>query len=220
MNPVSSATYYDSLCKLCVGVLLIGWVPLLPPIQCPCLEMIWKLATHVYKDNVALFFVLCFALGCLWHHGVTERISYFSKKWINNEANINQAYREVYGENYNCSLSTKVNPNPYFEAYYALEERHLLGTVHVLEAIEAFMRNTILIFIGYAIAFPFVMLCNSQFEGCYCVIVILIEIAFIAFVWYWIKIHRFVMVAVHKSVVEADLYITKKMRNNHAENIL
>lgn len=165
----------------------------------------------LYHDNSVLFLVFCFVLGCLWHHGITERIPYFRERWINNEANIKQAYKEVYGKDYNGSLSVEVNPNPYFEAYYALEEKQLLGTTHVLEAIEAFMRSTILIFIGYVIAFPFVMLCYGQFEDCCCVLGILIEIVFIAFICYWVKIRRLVMMAVHKSIIEADFYVTKKM---------
>lgn len=81
----------------------------------------------------------------------------------------------------------------------------MLGTVHVLEALEAFIRDTILIFIMYAIVL--LVLINCQWQSYIsCSMRCIFSIASIVIPLLWIWLRHIIQFKIYELVWEADFY--------------
>ena len=90
-------------------------------------------------------------------------------------------------------------------ASYRLENLKMLGTVHVLEALEAFIRDTILIFIMYAIVLLVFINCQWQ-SYISCSMRCIFSIASIVIPLLWIWLRHIIQFKIYKLVWEADFY--------------
>lgn len=198
MNPLGNITFYDGLCKLCVGILLIGWIPF--TVRCLGFDSIHDLQQTIL---IALFVIISFVVGNLWHHLFIEKVFFLL---INNQISIRNAYKTIYCENVNCkSFDVHNHSNDYYIAYYRLENLKMLDTVHVLEALEAFIRDTILIFIMYAIVL--LVLINCQWQSYIsCSMRCIFSIASIVIPLLWIWLRHIIQFKIYELVWEADFY--------------
>lgn len=73
MNPLGNITFYDGLCKLCVGILLIGWISF--TVRCLGFDSIHDLQQTIL---IALFVIISFVVGNLWHHLFIEKVFFCS----------------------------------------------------------------------------------------------------------------------------------------------
>lgn len=205
MNYPSSLSIYDGLCKLCVGILLLAWLPF------SLRGSIVDSQMGIEKGVAGVVFVIfAFIVGNIWHHLFIERIF---KCMINNEHDIKLAYEKVYGKSYNKDINININPNDYFKAYYRAEQGKLLGTVHMLEALEAFIRSSFVIIFCYSGAF--VLYANLSIDDrldiiqriIYSALSILVSIL-------WILLRQPIQDNIYKLVWEADLYFKTNKQND------
>ena len=221
MNSISGISYYDALTKLLVGLLLVGWIPLVFPEAYQYFrETICNMDCDLLKEGFSAIdltygIVICYVAGTLWHHGLIEQLKCFKDRFVNNEDALNKAYRKVYGKEPKKSLDASKNPNPYYKAFYSLDENGKLSLTHILEAIEAFMRDTLLIFILYALGILFFaaieVINYSAAQACF------FSVSILLLDYGWYKIHNEIMVKVHVSVIEWDFYkdrIIERYMNN------
>lgn len=109
MNSLGNITFYDGLCKLCVGILLIGWIPF--TVRCLGFDSIHDLQQTIL---IALFVIISFVVGNLWHHLFIEKVFFLL---INNQISLRNAYKTIYCENVNCkSFDVHNHPNDYYIA--------------------------------------------------------------------------------------------------------
>lgn len=172
MNTISGLSFYDSLNKMTIGILV--------------LLLIDKSSEDIKYDIVSmfLFIVVAFIVGCFFQMIVQiitgdavlkkskknrlEKINIDLKKsnnhfcktqyklikslffslftwtqWTNNPKLIQEAHNDVYKYSIN---SFEINRR-YFKAYYNVVRNGLLMNIPILEALENFMRNLIFYFI-------------------------------------------------------------------------
>ena len=94
------------------------------------------------SHNEIRFFVLCFITGLIYHKLMENT---FGVCLRNKDGMISQAYKSVNNKEYN-ECSSKEN---YYKAYYFLMEKRQLGSIPILEAQAAFLRNILPIPIYY-----------------------------------------------------------------------
>lgn len=189
---------YDGLNKLCVGLLLTGWIPAV------C-YFIFNLETVDGETGIALSaicLILSYVIGIFWHHAVTENVF---GGLVNDKDRIMKAYKKVYKKALPKTFSVSVHPNDYFEAYYRAEKEGMLSVVHVLEAIEAFMRNTLLILPLYAVGMPLFLHCVIHFPCCICIIAFFV-LSLLSVAWWFLR--NRIQDKIHESVWEIDFYLT------------
>lgn len=200
MNPLNHLSLYDSLVKLCVGILLLGWLPFVFDLQLA--------AENLYSKKIIaglLIVIYSYVIGNVWHHWVTEKLF---KRWRNREKDIEKAYTKVHNtKDKNLIFDTNKNPNDYYLAYYRIEKDGLLGNIPILEALEAFMRNTLIIIPFYCLWLSFEIINNCGMLNCYFMVIGIVILTLSALGWdcLWRKIQS----KIHELVWEADLYDKK-----------
>lgn len=202
MSFPGSLSIYDGLCKLCVGILLLAWIPFVYNI--PFIEKIEGIKEAL---TCMLFLILAFIIGNLWHHLLTEHLF----KFLVNDANaIKRAFKIIHGSEFHKTLVININPNDYFKAYYNCEREKILGTVHNLEAIEAFIRDTIIILFLYSGGL--LVWINGKESGLDCSLRTVLSIVIVIVPFLWIALRNIIQNKIYQLVWEGDLYLTNKER--------
>jgi len=187
---------YDGLCKLCVGLLLIGWIPVLFTSSFGNVESL-KGDIFLY----AIYLILSYIVGSVWHHGLTENIFHVL---VNDNNRIKKAYKKVYGKEMLSTFSVENHPNDYFRAYYKSEKAKMLEVAHILEAIEAFIRNTLIIVPLYAVGVPLFLHYIIDVPCCYC-LCLFVVLVLLSLAWWFIR--NKIQDKIHEIVWETDLYL-------------
>lgn len=188
---------YDGLSKFCVGLLLTGWIPAV-------YYSAFNLGVADGEIDIvlsAICLILSYVIGCFWHHAVTENLL---SGLVNEDERIVNAYKKVYKRDLPEKFSVSVHPNEYFKAYYHAEKEKMLSVVHVLEAVEAFMRNTLLILPLYAVGMPLFLHHFMHFPCCICQTVFFV-LSLLSVAWWFLR--NRIQDKIHESVWEADFYL-------------
>ena len=128
MTIISGMSFYDSLNKLVVGILL-----LFPTVQC-C-----GISEEDYSQT--LFYISAFIMGCVYQAGVRGLTPF----WTLSEKELAKACKTE-----EIKRDKKIKER-YYDAYYAIAKEGLLLNIPVLEALENFMRNMPLIILLYLV---------------------------------------------------------------------
>ena len=124
MNSISSISFYDSLNKLSIGILLI-----LPNTQC---------------FNNPFFYIISFFTGCIFQ----QFIRILTKPLTLNSTMIKSASKK-----YEKDWENKNIKETYLKAYYQIAKDGTLMNVPTLEALENFYKNTFFILLLYLVLF-------------------------------------------------------------------
>ena len=130
MNPISRITMYDALTMLASGFL---WcIMVFPPICC----------CHCHLGFEILFGIVCYIVGLLYHR-LIDGLAFAGLDCLrDNEMMIRQSHRKV-REKFPRKLKRESTLEAYYEAYYRLAEHKSLGSIPVLEAQAAFIRDIV-----------------------------------------------------------------------------
>ena len=199
MSTINNISFYDSLCKLSVGALI--------------LTPLYFLLFEKYGGTIVvmLFVVLCYIVGALFHHFITENVTRGMK---NDVGLIRKAYRTIHEKELPLDFNLN-NPNDYFKAYYLLEQKKMLGTVRILESTEAFFRNLAVLFVLYFFTIIVLAALNSASIvnlSCNCTLEIVSLLIAVFDVLFWILRYN-IQEKIHELVWEGYLYTEK---NNHS----
>lgn len=128
MNTISGLSFYDSLNKLSVGMLLLFLIPSLgEAISSP------------------FFYIIAFIIGCVYQAIIRRLTAY----WTLKECEL----KKTCG---NGNIVKKGNlKETYLKAYYKVAKAGLLMNIPILEALENFMRNLLFIILLYLIFIGF-----------------------------------------------------------------
>lgn len=128
MGIFSGLSFYDSLNKLTVGVLLL------------------LLIVGEEMKSRLVFYIVAFMVGCVYQAIIRQ----LTKSWLSlNEGEIKEAFTK---ENPNLALPESIK-RTYLATYYEMVKVGWLMNIPILEALENFMRNMFLIILLYLIAF-------------------------------------------------------------------
>ncbi|AVM52285.1 hypothetical protein JN06_02251 [Bacteroides zoogleoformans] len=128
MKTFSGLSFYDSLNKLTVGVLLL------------------LLIVGEEMESGIVFYIVAFMVGCVYQAIIRQ----LTKSWLSlNEEEIKEAFTK---ENPNLALPESIK-RTYLATYYEMGKLGWLMNIPILEALENFMRNMFLIILLYLIAF-------------------------------------------------------------------
>ncbi|MDR3180944.1 MAG: hypothetical protein LBT61_03330 [Prevotellaceae bacterium] len=101
-----------------------------------------------------MLFIACYTIGLVYH----KLVELMTNKWFrNNRCCIRKSWEKFCTEykkdndKKENSQWTKGNRHDYFKAYYTLMKEGMLGSIPVLEAQVAFLRNLVLITVAYTI---------------------------------------------------------------------
>lgn len=212
METISGIGYYDSLNKLVVGFLLCA----LPWVFCDKTAILLgqilpsgaMTYTSFYKFlGIGLFVVWSYIMGVLWHHLIIEKCAFLNRH-RNNKVSINKVYQEVYGNE-----KKEYNLKDYYQKYYNAENSKLLGSVHVLESLEAFMRSTLFIIPIYGICTIMKLVTWNDVQNCVLLVVMLLVILCLVVMGWW-SVHNKIEIEIYRLVIEADCYNIQRTDNN------
>ena len=140
MNTSITIGLYDFL-----NMVVMGFLILLPVVNFP-------------TDAVFLvWFIPCFIVGLIYHKLMENT---FGVCLRNKDDMISQAYKSVNNQE-NKECSSKEN---YYKAYYFLMEKRQLGSIPILEAQAAFLRNILPILFVYGILSLVGVYCQIKIE--------------------------------------------------------
>lgn len=154
MNTSTTIGLYDFL-----NMVVMGFLILLPVVNFP-------------TDAVSLsWFVPCYIVGLIYHKLMENT---FGVCLRNKDGMISQAYKSV-----NKIKDDNFSSKNYYKAYYFLMEKRLLGSIPILEAQAAFLRNILPILFVYGILLlvgKYIPIKVGLSDNCLCIILILILI--------------------------------------------
>lgn len=209
MEPIGHLTQYDGLNKLCVGILLLAWIPFVYDLSCvDSLTSAQKFVTGL------VFAIVSYIVGNLWHHVFTEKVF---KCMVNNRKYIKKAYAQVTGD-YLDGEKTQGRYDKYFDAYYRCEKDNLLGTVHILEATEAFIRNTLVIlpFYVFGILYSIYYGVNDTQINFFLLLLFFFIAIIIGVVWGLLR--NKLQLSIHELIWEADYYCHREYYNQDEQD--
>ena len=188
MNNISGISFYDSLNKLTVGILL-----LLIVVTNPC-EAFLK----------PLFYIVAFFVGCVYQVFI-RRLTPFM---IQNKCMIEKASKKFFKEN----SPTNDIKDKYLEAYYNVAKNGILMNIPIMEAFENFFKNLFLILVLYLILIlmdctNIILLMNFIAPPCTLSAYLLFAIIANLCMWYHIQMK------IYETVWEGSYYL-KKLENN------
>lgn len=193
MNPISSLSFYDSLNKLVVGILVVH-------LLIPSPSKAW--------DN-PIFYIVAFVVGIFYQSLVRQ-----STLCLTNNSRMIRKARKVFHKKHPKRITSLCNKDDYLTAYYTIAKNGLLMNIPTLEALENFMRNMFFILIFYLVAL--LAQCPNvvsilKFLGCECGIAIALALSIL----FTIKIWYCTQIKIHELVWEGNYYIKKF---EHKEN--
>lgn len=196
MNPISSLSFYDSLNKLVVGILVVH-------LLIPSPSKVW--------DN-PIFYIVAFVVGIFYQSLVRQSTLCLT----NNLCMIRKAYK-VFCVKHPEEIVLLKNEDDYLTAYYTVAKNGLLMNIPTLEALENFMRNMFFILIFYLVAL--LAQCPNvvsilKFLGCGCGIAIALALSIL----FTIKIWYCTQLKIHELVWEGSYYIKKIEKIEQEEN--
>lgn len=196
MNPISSLSFYDSLNKLVVGILVVH-------LLIPSPSKVW--------DN-PIFYIVAFVVGIFYQSLVRQ-----STLCLTNNSRMIRKARKVFHKKHPKRITSLCNKDDYLTAYYTIAKNGLLMNIPTLEALENFMRNMFFILIFYLVAL--LAQCPNvvsilKFLGCECGIAIALALAIL----FTIKIWYCTQIKIHELVWEGNYYIKKFERKENEED--
>lgn len=191
MENISGLSFYDSLNKMTIGVLIL-------------------LLTTAFPTSIEgrfMFVVTAFIIGCICQMGIQKLTSCLT----NSRCMIRKAFDKFYKQDgIITAYKPKVGKNcrhVYLLAYYRMARNGILMNIPILEALENFMRNLPLIIIFYL----FSILgdcCNTQIvvdtfgvNRCVIVAILLLLLIAVSVMWWNIQLK------IHFLIWEGDYYI-------------
>lgn len=202
MNTISGMSFYDSLNKLSVGVLILA---------------LWA---NMPDDAIGLIFfvIVAFIVGLFYQMIIKELTAVLR----NNNCMIKKAYAKFYGnksvkENFKPEITDNDYLSEYYRAYYRVAMNGILMNIPVLEALENFLRNLPIIIVLYLISVS----CDCHIAtviidvfGNKCCAVIVLFAIFIATVPAWWR----TQLKIYSLVWEGDYYIRIIKNEKDADN--
>ena len=165
MNTSTTIGLYDFL-----NMVVMGFLLLFPVVTFP-------------TDAVFLIWLIpCFIVGLIYHKLMENTLGICMR---NKDCMILKAYESVNGKE-NEKDSSKEN---YYKAYYFLMEKRLLGSIPILEAQAAFLRNILPILFVYGILSlkgKYIPIKVGLSDNCLCIILILLIVLCVIFlIFFW-----------------------------------
>lgn len=191
MENISGLSFYDSLNKMTIGVLILLLITAFP--------------TSI--EGGFMFVVTAFIIGCIYQMGIQKLTSCLT----NSRCMIRKAFDKFYKQDgIITAYKPKVGKNcrhVYLLAYYRVARNGILMNIPILEALENFMRNLPLIIVIYLFSIV-ADCCNTQivvdtFGGNKCAIVTILPLLLIAVSVMWWNIQ----LKIHFLIWEGDYYI-------------
>ncbi len=232
MNTINGMSFYDALTKFIIGFLITFWW--LPEIincgltYCSCGVSLNAVQTFLYG-------ILCFIAGFVWEalcdfcrYVVKDHFKNFCSNLMsflndlgvflsgntrNNEEWIERAKQKVEKEKEEREIKTPYK-HKYYMAYYE-NVNDPIGSVKILEAHEAFLRNVLWLFspITLIIGITAMKIFQKPDIWTYIIVLLIYIIIYLFLFWVWRKIQF----KIHELVWEAYLY---KKENNQRTGIL
>lgn len=168
---------YDTLTMLVSGFLIITWYPKL----CDCFEPL--------DMSEFMTYIICFIVGLIYH----TLLSFFLSCLRNNKCMIKKAYKDVNGKEYTDCYDKLYDD--YLKSYYRIMREQCLGNIPILEAHEAFLRDTFLLILLHVI----LLACDGFTCACVSAMILAVLVLY-PVVWYIIQMKIF------KLVWETDKY--------------
>lgn len=223
MNTINGMSFYDSLTKLTIGLLLTWWH--LPKILYSNIQIQDKDLHDVLF--IALYVVVCYLAGCLWQaiscvfpqdNTLDNKdegsciCSYIPWGKTNYLPWIKEQKHEVEKEFTSATSSDEEDKNvmyKYFKAYFKVQKSGLMGNIPILEAHEAFLRYATIPFILYCVA-GLIYLYN-QIKVCFCSIfsIIILIVVFIFVLLLYLSLWKYYNRKVYRLVWEANFFLDK-----------
>lgn len=191
MENISGLSFYDSLNKMTIGVLILLLITAFP--------------TSI--EGGFMFVVTAFIIGCIYQMGIQKLTSCLT----NSRCMIRKAFDKFYKQDgIITAYKPKVGKNcrqVYLLAYYRVARNGILMNIPILEALENFMRNLPLIIAIYLLSI-LADCCNTQivvdiFGRNKCAIVAILPLLLIAVSVMWWNIQ----LKIHFLIWEGDYYI-------------
>lgn len=168
---------YDTLTMFVSGFLIVTWYPKL----CECFEPL--------DTSKFITLIICFIIGLIYH----TLLSCVLGCLRNNKCMIKKAYKEVYGSEYTDCYDKLYDD--YLKSYYRIMREQCLGNIPILEAHEAFLRDTFLLILLHVI----LLACDGFTCACVSAMILAVLVLY-PVVWYIIQMKIF------KLVWETDKY--------------